>query len=65
MPLEVSQTGLGSELTSLRALAEGRRRQSLVDWVLRERRDKLVVPDIHIRLEVPNGPHSPLPHPKL
>lgn len=64
MRLEVSQTGLGTELTMLRALAEGRRRQSLVDWVLRERRDKLVVPDMPIGREVSNVPHSALSHPK-
>ena len=64
MPLDVSQTGLGSELTLLRALAERRRRQSLADRVLRERREKLVVPDIHIRREVPNVPFPPLSHSK-
>ncbi len=64
MPLDVSQTGLGSEVTLLRALAEGRRRQSLVDRVLRERREKLVVPDIHIRREGPSVASSPLSHPK-
>jgi len=64
MPLDVSQTGLGSEITLLRALAEGRRRQSLVDRALRERREKLVVPDIPIRREVSNGAPSRLSHPK-
>ena len=63
MPLEVSQTELGSELTLLCALAERRRRQSLVDWVLSEIREKLVVPDIHIRREVSSVPLPPS-HPK-
>lgn len=36
MPLDTTPTGLGFELTLLRALGEGRRRQSLADWLLRE-----------------------------
>ncbi len=64
MPLDVLQTRLGSELTLLRALAEGRRRQSLVDRVLRERREKLVAPTIRIGGEVPTVVPSPPSHPK-
>jgi hypothetical protein len=39
MPHDTVQTGLGFELTSLRALGEERRRRSLADRLLRERRD--------------------------
>lgn len=39
MPLDTTPTGLGFELALLRALGEGRRRQSLADRLLRERSD--------------------------
>ena len=39
MPLDITQTRLGYELASLRALGEGRRRQSLLSFLLRERQN--------------------------
>jgi hypothetical protein len=39
MALDSANTGLGLEIASLRALGEGRRRRSLADRLLRERRD--------------------------
>jgi len=39
MPFDTTHTRLGFELALLRALGEGRRRQSLADQLLRERRD--------------------------
>lgn len=39
MALDSTNTGLGLEIASLRALGEGRRRRSLADRLLRERRD--------------------------
>lgn len=38
MPLDSAPAGLGFEIASLRALAEGRRRRSHADRLLRERR---------------------------
>ena len=38
MPLDVGQTGLGLEIALLRALGDRRRRLSLADRLLRERR---------------------------
>lgn len=38
MPLDVGQTGLGLEIALLRALGDRRRRRSLADRLLRERR---------------------------
>lgn len=64
MPLDVTQTRLGSELTLLRALAEGRRRQSLVARLLRERREDMAVADIRTIREVSKVRLSPPPHPK-
>lgn len=64
MPLDVTQTGPGSELTLLRALAEGRRRQSLVARLLRERREDMAVADIRTIREVSKVRHSPPPHSK-
>lgn len=42
------QTGLGSELSLLRALGEGRRRQSLADRLLRERRLAALLPKVRV-----------------
>lgn len=39
MPTDIIHAGLGSEVASLRALGEVRRRQSLIDRLLRERRE--------------------------
>lgn len=64
MPLDVTQTGLGSALTSLSTLAGGRRRQSLVARLLRERREDMVVADIRTMREVSRVRLSPPPHPK-
>ena len=64
MPLDVTQTGPGSELTLLRALAEGRRRQSLVARLLLERREDMAVADIRTIREVSKVRHSPPPHSK-
>ena len=40
LPTEIIHMGLGSEVASLRALGEVRRRQSLLDRLMRERREK-------------------------
>lgn len=55
MPHDAAQTELGLELASLRALGEGRRRRSLADRLLRERRMPKTLP------EVPVGQMSPTP----
>jgi hypothetical protein len=48
MPLDTTHTRLGFELALLRALGEGRRRQSLADRLLRERRDGEAFPEVRI-----------------
>jgi hypothetical protein len=48
----------------LSALAGGRRRQSLVARLLRERREDMVVADIRTMREVSRVRLSPPPHPK-
>jgi len=45
LPTNIIHMGLGSEVASLRALGEGRRRQSLIDRLLRERRETLAPSD--------------------
>jgi hypothetical protein len=56
MPLDITRTGLGFEIASLRALGEDRRRQSLESRLLRERRDRTVVPDTRVSRQVPEVP---------
>jgi len=48
MPLDTTDTRMGFELALLRALGEGRRRQSLADRLLRERRDGEAFPEVRI-----------------
>ena len=48
MPLDTAHARQGFELALLRALGEGRRRQSLADRLLRERRGAEVFPEVRI-----------------
>lgn len=62
MPLDIAQRGLGFELASLRALGEGRRRRSLADRLLRERRDAETFDAVRVAQIVPKAPLlSPAP----
>ncbi len=56
MPLDTTPTGLGFELALLRALGEGRRRQSLADWLLRERRDADTFSWVRVEQMIPKAP---------
>lgn len=56
MPLDITQTGLGYELASLRALGEDRRRQSLLSRLLRERRNATSVADAGVGRDLPKPP---------
>lgn len=59
MPLDTTPAGLGFELALLRALGEGRRRQSLADWLLRERRDAEPFRWVRVGQIIPKAPpHS-------
>jgi hypothetical protein len=53
MPFDTALTALGSELTSHRALAEGRRRRSLADRLLRERREAEMSRQVRVKAMVP------------
>jgi len=62
MPHDAAQTALGFELASLRALGEGRRRRSLADRLLRERRMAEMLPEVSIGQSSPQSrPFSPSP----
>lgn len=56
MPLEIVERGLGFELASLRALGEGRRRRSLADRLLRERRIADTFQPVRVAEIVPKAP---------
>lgn len=56
MPLDTAQTELGFELALLRALGEGRRRQSLADRLLRERRDAETFREVRVGKMIPKAP---------
>lgn len=59
MSHDVAQTGLGSELAALRALGEGRRRRSLADRLLRERRTPKTLPAGSVGQMSPKSPDFP------
>jgi hypothetical protein len=61
MPLDTEQTGTDFELVALRALAEGRRRRSQADWLLRARRDAAAfkVGVVHVARKAPTPPSPP------
>ncbi|WP_425067000.1 hypothetical protein [Reyranella sp.] len=62
MPTDIMHVGLGSEVASLRALGEVRRRQSLVDRLLRERRETSAVSErLRIRRAGFKAPLAPVP----
>lgn len=56
MPLDTTQTGLGFELALLRALGEGRRRQSLADRLRRERCDSQTYRGVGVGQIIPKAP---------
>lgn len=56
MPLDATHTGLGFELALLRALGEGRRRQSLADRLLRERRRTQALPEVRVAKVIRKAP---------
>lgn len=55
MSHDVAQTGLGFELALLRALGEGRRRRSLADRLLRERRAAKTFPEVSVEQMSPRA----------
>lgn len=68
MPLDSAQNGLGLEIALLRALGERRRRRSLADRLLRERRDVKNSPSARVEkmtigraqsLQSPTAPWKP------
>jgi len=62
MPSDIIQTGVGSELASLRALGNGRRRQSLADRLLRERRETSSKSErVRVRRKRAKSPLAPAP----
>ena len=56
MPLDITQTRLGYELASLRALGEDRRRQSLLSFLLRVRQNGTSSSDGRIGGDLPEDP---------
>lgn len=62
MPTDIIQIGTGSEVASLRALGEVRRRQSLIDRLVRERRETPAPSERRpIRRSRPAAPFAPGP----
>lgn len=60
MPIDIIHRGLGSELASLRALGDVRRRQSLADRLIRERREASSAPErVRIRRKTTKAPLAP------
>ncbi|TAJ97369.1 MAG: hypothetical protein EPO10_00855 [Reyranella sp.] len=59
MPFDATHAELGFELASLRALGEGRRRRSLADRMLRERRDMSTDSDARVGRKMPQIPVVP------
>lgn len=61
MPLDTEQSGTDFELAALRALAEGRRRRSQADWLLRARRDAATLKKVGVLQFVHKAPTPPSP----
>ena len=62
LPTEIIHMGLGTEVASLRALGEVRRRQSLADFLRRERRETLPVSErVRLRRAAFKAPLAPVP----
>jgi len=56
MPLDTTHTELGFELALLRALGEVRRRHSLADRLMRERRVVEALPEVRVGQIIPKAP---------
>ncbi|MFN4018065.1 MAG: hypothetical protein ACK4JB_22190 [Reyranella sp.] len=61
MPLDTEQTGTDFELAALRALADGRRRRSQADWLLRARRDAAAFKKVGVVQVSGKAPTPPSP----